>query len=147
MKRPVPAPSMALFAALIALLFCAGCGHKPAQPPRAPISGTDSGTVQAFTAADFTAALADPRPVLVDFWAPWCGPCRKQGPIVEDVAKRMGDRALVGKVNVDDEKDLATRYEIRAIPTLVILKGGRVIQRFEGVRSAEDLVQALEAAK
>ena len=85
--------------------------------------------------------------MLVDFWAPWCGPCRKQGPIVEDVAKRMGDRALVGKVNVDDEKALATRYEIRAIPTLVILKEGRVIQRFEGVRSAEDLVQALEAAK
>lgn len=122
---------------LVSAPDCGSC-HKPLFTG-APLSLDEAG---------FDRHIARSQiPVLVDFWAPWCGPCRKQGPIVEDVAKRMSDRALVGKVNVDDEKDLATRYEIRAIPTLVILKGGRVIQRFEGVRSAEDLVQALEAAK
>ena len=144
MKRPDSTLTTAMIGLLTVLALGMGCGHKPVQPQRLP---AESGSVQSFTAGDFAAALADPRPVLVDFWAPWCGPCRKQGPIVEDVARRMGDRALIGKVNVDDEKDLATRYEIRAIPTLVILKGGRVIQRFEGVRPAEDLIQALESAK
>jgi thioredoxin len=86
-------------------------------------------------------------PVIVDFWAPWCGPCRTQGPIVEQVASQMGDRAVVAKVNVDDERGLAAQFAIQAIPTLVVLKDGNVVQRFVGVQRAEALAGALESAR
>ena len=84
-------------------------------------------------------------PVLVDFWAPWCGPCRTQGPILDTVAAQMGDRAVVTKVNVDEEAALAAQFGVQAIPTLVILKQGKPVQRFVGVQSAQALVAALEA--
>lgn len=87
-----------------------------------------------------------PQPVLIDFWAPWCGPCRMQGPILEQVAASLGDTAVVAKVNVDDEPELASRFGVSSIPTLVVMKRGQVIRRMVGVQPAPVLAAAVQAA-
>lgn len=84
-------------------------------------------------------------PVLIDFWAPWCGPCRMQGPILDQVAAQMGGRAVVAKVNVDEEPDLAAQFGVQSIPTLVILSEGKLVQRFVGLQQAGTLVGALDS--
>jgi thioredoxin 1 len=89
--------------------------------------------------------LDSDRPVLVDFWAPWCGPCKMVGPIVEELANDYDGRIKVGKVNVDDNQQLASQFGIRGIPTLMIFNGGQVANSFVGLRSKEDLSAALEA--
>lgn len=83
------------------------------------------------------------KPVLVDFWAVWCGPCQMQGPIVEEVAKLMEGKAKVGKVNVDENPQTAGKYGIMSIPTLMIFKGGTVVKQFVGVQSKEILISEL----
>ena len=83
-------------------------------------------------------------PVLVDFWAPWCGPCRVQGPIVEDLAKDMaGQPAKIGKLNVDEHGAISSKYDILSIPTLGIFKGGKMVEQFVGVQSKDKLQAAL----
>lgn len=81
--------------------------------------------------------------VLVDFWAPWCGPCRMQGPIVERVAETMSGKAKVGKCNVDEAPKSAQQFGIRSIPTLVILKNGKEVRRFVGVQQEDVLINAI----
>jgi len=83
------------------------------------------------------------KPVLVDFWAVWCGPCRMQGPIVEEVAKLMEGKAKVGKLNVDENPTMAQKYGVMSIPTLMIFKSGKVIKTMVGVQSKETLVSEL----
>jgi thioredoxin 1 len=83
---------------------------------------------------------------LVDFWAPWCGPCMMQGPIVEKVAEKIGDKAKVAKVNVDEGQTVAAQYGIRSIPTLIVFKDGQPLRQFVGVQSEADLVAAIEQA-
>ncbi len=91
-----------------------------------------------------TEVLQSASPVLVDFWAPWCGPCKMIGPIVEELATDYEGKVKVVKVNVDDNQDLAARYGIRGIPTVMIFKDGQVAASFVGLRPKEDLAAALE---
>ncbi len=87
--------------------------------------------------------LTSDKPVLVDFWAAWCGPCQMQGPIIEEVAKSIGSKAKVGKLNVDENPVVAQKYGIMSIPTLMIFKGGTVVKQLIGVQSKETLLREL----
>ena len=84
--------------------------------------------------------------VLVDFWAPWCGPCRMQGPILEQIVGKVAG-AKIAKLNVDEAPAIAAQFGVQSIPTLLVLKNGRVVQQFVGVQQAPALIAALEAAK
>ena len=83
--------------------------------------------------------------VLVDFWAPWCGPCKMQTPILEKVAAAVGDKAVIGKVNVDEHPELAAKYGIRSIPTIILLKDGESKQQLIGLQQEAALVSAIDA--
>ena len=84
------------------------------------------------------------KPVLIDFFATWCGPCRMQTPILEELAKKMGDLVEIKKVDIDQHMDLAERYGIRVVPTLVIEKDGKVVQSMEGVTDLSTLEKLLK---
>jgi len=79
------------------------------------------------------------KPVLMDFFAEWCGPCKRQTPILEDLKKKMGDAIDLQKIDVDQHMDLAQKYGIQVVPTLIVEKDGKVVRTFEGVTSAETL--------
>ena len=100
----------------------------------------------AITTAEFDSIVAtSDKPILVDFWASWCGPCRALGPIVEQVGEEMADRLTVYKCNVDDEGELAQRFGIMSIPTLILFKGGEAAHTMVGSMPKADLVAELEA--
>jgi thioredoxin 1 len=90
-----------------------------------------------------TEVLQSDVPVLVDFWAPWCGPCRVMSPIVEDLAAQLGDRARIVKVNVDEARTTAAEFGVSSIPSFAVIQSGQVVQRFSGVVSKTRLLQAL----
>lgn len=83
---------------------------------------------------------------LIDFWAPWCGPCRMQGPIVEEVAEEADQSVVVAKVDVDQAPKVAAQFGVRSIPTLVVLKDGELVEQFVGVQQAGVLLSALSSA-
>ena len=99
----------------------------------------------AITADSFALeVLESTEPVLVDFWAPWCGPCRVMNPIISKLAEEYAGSLKVGKINVDEAPDIATDFHIMAIPTLLLFQQGKVVERLEGLNSQEKIVQQLE---
>lgn len=98
----------------------------------------------AITNANIEEVLASELPVVIDFWAEWCGPCRMLGPLIEDLAVKYADKAMVGKVNVDEEQELAIRYGVMSIPTVIFFKNGEEIDRKVGVMPPDAFIQTLE---
>lgn len=83
-------------------------------------------------------------PVLVDFWAQWCGPCKKLSPILDDIAAEMGGSVKVAKVDVDSERALSAMFQVMSIPTVLIFKGGEMVDEFAGVQPKEDILARVE---
>ena len=95
------------------------------------------------TKANFTEqVLNNPKPVLLDFWAPWCGPCRMVAPTLEEIAEERAD-IKVGKINVDEEPELAAQFRVMSIPTLIVMEKGEVKNKAVGVRPKEDILELL----
>lgn len=81
--------------------------------------------------------------ILVDFWATWCGPCRKQGPILEEIAEEIGDKVTIGKLDIDKNKETASAYYVRTIPTMIIFKDGKVEERLVGLHTKDQIMKIL----
>jgi thioredoxin len=101
-------------------------------------------TVQNITDSNFADVTSNGVSV-IDFWAPWCQPCRIQGPILERVAEKVGEKAQICKLNVDENRETAMKYGITGIPTLLVFKNGEMIQQFVGVQSDDTLVSTIES--
>lgn len=98
-----------------------------------------------FSEADFDAkVLKSSTPALVDFYADWCGPCRVMAPVIDELAAELAGKVLVGKVDVDANQQLAERYQVMSIPTLVVFKGGQVVDRLSGVQPKGALLARLK---
>ena len=99
-----------------------------------------------FTDANFSEeVLGADVPVLVDFWAPWCGPCKMIAPMVEEISNEYAGKVKVGKLNIDDNQTVASQYGVQGIPTLMIFKNGEMVERIVGVRPKETLTGKLES--
>ncbi|HEX5814412.1 MAG TPA: thioredoxin TrxC [Methylomirabilota bacterium] len=114
------------------------CGRckAPLARPAAPVTVTD---------ATFAAEVEQsPLPVVLDLWAAWCGPCRTLAPIIEELASEMAERVRFAKLNVDENPTTASRFNVRSIPTLLVLRGGREVDRIVGVHPKAALARRLE---
>lgn len=97
------------------------------------------------TTATFAAEVEQSTvPTLVDFWASWCGPCRMLSPVVDQIAEELGDKLKVCKVNVDDEQEIATRFRVMSIPTLILFKGGEAVETMVGAAPKADILSKVQ---
>jgi thioredoxin 1 len=104
--------------------------------------------VAEFTDANFDSeVLGASQPVLVDFWAPWCGPCRMIAPVIDELANENAGTVKVGKLNTDNAQNTAMRYDVTGIPTIMLFKDGEVVERFVGVQPKSRLQEAIDSVK
>ncbi len=103
-----------------------------------------AGNILELNSANFQSTVDSGTPVLVDFWAPWCGPCRVIAPILEEVAKEFEGKARVAKVNVDDSPDIASQFGVRGIPTLILFKGGQIKAQMVGANPKSSIVSLIQ---
>ncbi len=104
-----------------------------------------SGKIVTVSDSEFeSSVLQGDKPALIDFWAEWCQPCKMLAPTVEEIAGEYEDRIMVGKLNVDDNPATATKYGIRGIPTLLLFKGGQVVQQLVGVKSKAEIKKVID---
>jgi thioredoxin 1 len=103
-----------------------------------------AGNVIELTDENFDDAINSDMPVLVDFWAPWCGPCRMIAPIVEEISEDYAGKAKICKLNTDDARDSAMEFGINAIPTLILFKGGQIEKKWVGLTSKKNITEAID---
>ncbi|MGE5474938.1 MAG: thioredoxin [Ignavibacteriales bacterium] len=104
-----------------------------------------SGKIIDITSENFdNEVMNSSQPVLVDFWAEWCGPCRMMGPVIEQIAEQYPEKVKVGKVNVDSQVNLASKFRVMSIPTIMIFNNGEVIQQVVGARTKDEFVNMLD---
>jgi thioredoxin 1 len=99
------------------------------------------------TDANFDGVVTSERPVIIDFWAPWCGPCRAIAPVLDEIARELGDAVTIGKVNVDEHPMLASRFGVQAIPQLMFFKDGALRDQVVGLVPKREIVKRLDALK
>lgn len=141
------------------LISCSSCGARnrvPAEKLRqglTPVCGRCKAPLTAFsrpltvTDRSFSQDVErSPVPVLLDLWAPWCGPCRTVAPVIEELAEELAGRIRVAKLNVDENPATAARFAVRSIPTLLLLKNGREVDRLVGARSKAEISRQIERA-
>ncbi|MCF3652011.1 thioredoxin [Synoicihabitans lomoniglobus] len=104
-----------------------------------------SANIANLDSTSFKTTVASDAPVLVDFWAPWCGPCKAIAPVLEELATEMEGKVSIAKVNVDDNDAISAEFNVRAIPTLLLFKGGKVVEQIVGMTSKDALIEKINA--
>lgn len=100
---------------------------------------------QAITSSNFDELVATGKPIVLDFWATWCGPCKKIGPVIEALAQEYEEQAIIGKCDIEEDEDLATRFAVRNIPTVLFIKGGEVVDKQVGAAPRATFEEKLKA--